>query len=154
VGCELGEQRQDPDAPRYSVYGVYVRLKIEKDGFECTGGDFVQPNVFRELLAMLRGVQTTGPTTADLYGDDGGVEIHFQWREEGDVLVAGQIPATTNPWEYWLRTDPLLLRKQIKTIVQFEFLIDPQRIFQPCAELEHLLEYIRSIEERESKENR
>jgi hypothetical protein len=148
VGCEIDEQRDgDPDAPRYAAYGVYVQVKIEQEGFECSGCDFVHPRRFQELLAVLKGIGNPAPTEADLYGDDGGVEIHFRRQDDGDVLIVGQVPAKINLWEYDVRKDPLLLTKCIKTIVQFEFLLKPERAIQPCEDIEGLLAYLRSLEE-------
>jgi hypothetical protein len=84
LGCELGEQREDPDLPRYVAYGIYIQVKLETPGVNCTGGDFVDPNQFRRLLALLKGTLSSSDT-ASLLGDDGGVEVHWQ-RAQGKHL--------------------------------------------------------------------
>jgi hypothetical protein len=89
LGCELEERRDDPDALPFSAYGIYVRVKVEADGFECTGADFIPPTRFRELLHLLEG----NPEAVKLVGDDGGVDVAFRWTEEGVVSVVGRIPA-------------------------------------------------------------
>jgi hypothetical protein len=151
LGVELAEQRGNPDARRYSAYGIYVQVKIEQDGFECTGSDFIHPNQFHELLEMLKRDHDDGSGKVKLRGDDGGIAIHFHCREEGDVSVAGQIPAMANPREYWLAKDPLLLQKRIMTMVNFEFLLEQRHVLESCEELEKLLAYVRAVEESEDR---
>ena len=151
LGCELQEQQEDPDAPGCSSYGIYVQVKIETIGVECSGGDFISPKQFRALLEMLKGGQKLSSNQVAIRGDDGGVDIHFQWREEGDVSVIGDIPATGGYSNAYFTANPLELRKTIKTSVRFEFLMEARDLREPCDELENLLEYVRSIEEKESR---
>jgi hypothetical protein len=147
LGCEVGEQRANPDAPPHSTYGVYVQVKIEQDEFKCTGFDFIHPGCFRDLHHMLKKLGNPAPAEAKLIGAEGGIEIDFHWREDGDVSVEGHVPARINPWDSYLARDPLLLRKCIKTLVDFEFLLQPEKIPESCDEIERLLEHIRSVEE-------
>jgi hypothetical protein len=151
LGCELGEQREDPDAPRYTAYGIYSQVKVETNGFDCTAFDFISPSCYKDLYRLFMFGKESAPGAIQFAGQDGGVEIDFRWREEGDLSVVGHLPSPAYSIDHLLARDPLLLRKYIKTNVQFEFLVPPDKLEEASAELETLLAYVRSVEEKESR---
>ena len=124
-------------------------MRVEQEGFHYTSHDFINPKCFSALHALL-GDPKAG-SKATVYGDDGNIEIVFQWREEGDIQVAGRFPPDPESWDFYTARNPLLLRTQIKTVVQFELLLDPTRVAEQREELERLLDYIRAVEEENSK---
>jgi hypothetical protein len=146
LGCEISEGKEI-DLERNSCYGIYVQVRIEAEEFLCTMGDFIHPNCFRELLEMLKSNDKRTVGTVDIQGDDGNVEIRFNWMEDGGVAVAGQMPSKNYPWENRLVQDPQLPRQFILTTVQFEFVVDQKYAVETCAEIENLLDYIRALEE-------
>jgi hypothetical protein len=151
LGCELGEKREDPDAPRYTAYGIYSQVKVETEGLACTAFDFIAPRCYVDLYRLVKFGRGSAPAAVEFGGDDGGIEIHFQWRGDGDVSVVGHLPSSAYSIDHLLARDPLLLRKYMKTNVQIEFLLPPDKLDEPCTELEALLRFVRSVEEKESR---
>ena len=151
LGCHVSEHGGDPDSPRYAAYGIYVQVRVEGLGVECTGGDFVHPDQLRALLSLLKGDTPAPPAKALLCGDDGGIEIQFERSEEGYIAVDGRIPARGGTPEWMFSRDPLLLRTAMKTAVHFEFMLAPKQAIESAAELANLLAYVRTVEERESR---
>jgi hypothetical protein len=150
LGCHTSEQREDPDSPRYTAYGIYIQVKLERLGLECTGYDFVHPNVFRKLLALLKNVMPPPPKVV-LFGDEGGIEILFDRQEDGYISVFGRIPGKGGISDSWFSGDSMRLRDAMKITVEFEFMLSPQQALESSEELENLLAHIRSVEEQESR---
>jgi hypothetical protein len=147
VGFEAADDRDENDEPRKRIYCIYVRGTLETTGLNRTWSDVIYPEHLDELgtaLSRLRDGQGGGYV---LQGVGGGIEIRFERRAgHRDVVISGSIPARGLHWEQWLQHDPLLPKRLMKSVVDFEFWVDASRLCDPITEIGLLQHHIREIE--------
>ena len=147
VGFEAADGRDENDEPRKQIYCIYVRVTLETGGLNCTTGDVIYPEHFDELAEALSRFRDGLDNGYVLQGVEGCIELQFARRTGyGDVVISGSIPARGRHWEHWLQLDPMLPKRMMKSVVDFEFWVDANRLSDPITEIKLLRRKIREIE--------
>jgi hypothetical protein len=124
---------------------IYVNLEIRLVMLrsQIVVDDHMTTRSLVRLHRLLLGFQN-GVLGSDTFGTaDGHLELTVEWREATkDVRFAGRIPA----FDYSeLVDEPLRLRDGIYRTLSFQFALEPPALTQPIAQLNELLDLLRSL---------
>jgi hypothetical protein len=127
---------------------MYIQVKLEQDNLQLSSGGFIDRGSLHDLRKALLSFRNRNPASVDLSSPEGNFAFRFSWRaDEGCVSVTGSIPCDDSFWNWPRSRDPLLPTGWIKTRIQFEFWMPPERLSEPIDELDRLLDWIKSVEE-------
>jgi len=133
---DYGDSRWRTDYVMVEIRLVVLRSQIVVDE-HATVGSLV--DLHKLLLGFQEGVAGSGT-----FGTvDGQLEMTVEWREPTqDVRFAGRIPA----FDYTeLAEEPLRLQDGIYRVLTFEFALELTALVRPMAQLQDLLELLRSL---------
>lgn len=108
------------ESHRNQIYGLYVTTQFEDDGreFRYSISDFVPPEMFQELQGVIA-EPDEAKSIAQLYCDDGYLDIDFQRVTNGDLQIYCKSPS---PGWHVPR-----LRVRLECTVRAESLSEPRR---------------------------
>ena len=118
---------------RNRVYGIYVTARFEDEGrgLKYDISDFIQPECFRELEAIVAESENEKPP-AQFVGDDGYIDIHFSRVTDHRLRILCLSPS--------LGWNVTCLRLEI------EGFVTPESLAEPLRQIHKLLEVVGQID--------